>query len=92
MCGRVRLHMVAGMSSGTSVTADAVSAARRGSLSAWSRDGMSPGIAARTPETSSRCVFTPYGVQVISVTRSSPSTILSPDVSSGSMTPIRSTR
>ena len=38
-----------------------------------------------------RCVFTPYGVHVMSVTRSSPGTTRSFDVSSGSITVMLST-
>ena len=49
------------------------------------------GIATRCPETSSRCVLMPYGVQVINVSRSSPGTIFNRETSSGSITLIRST-
>ena len=40
-------------------------------------------MAERNAETNRRCVFTPYGVHVINVTRSSPGTIFNFDVSSG---------
>lgn len=53
--------------------------------------GNYPGIAERTAETSNRWVFTPYGVQVINVTRSSPGTIFSFEVSFGLITEMRST-
>ena len=53
--------------------------------------GAGIGIGSRCPDISRRCVLTPYGVHVISVTRSSPGTILSCDVSSGLMTVMRST-
>ncbi len=43
------------------------------------------------PETSRRCVFTPYGVQVINVSRSSPGTIFNKETSFGSITSTRST-
>ena len=36
--------------------------------------GAGTGIFTRWPETNNLCVFTPYGVQVMSITRSSPLT------------------
>ena len=47
-------------------------------------------MAERNAETNRRCVFTPYGVHVINVTRSSPGTIFNFDVSSGLISVMRS--
>lgn len=69
----------------------AVIAINRASFAAFRSSGTTPGIAERTAETSNRWVFTPYGVQVINVTRSSPGTIFSFEVSFGSITEMRST-
>ena len=53
--------------------------------------GAGTGIETRCPEINSRCVFTPYGVQVISVTRSSPGAMRNFEVSSGRITEMLST-
>ena len=74
----------------TMVMASAPSSVARSSRTS-AGSGAGSGIATRCPETSSRCVLMPYGVQVINVSRSSPGTIFNRETSSGSITLIRST-